>query len=243
MHVKINLMTQQKIKVCIVIPAYNEAKVIKSVIKQIFLQTNSSKFDYSIVVVNDGSTDKTTEEVRSGGAKVITHILNFGAGGATATGLSYANQNNFDYAVTMDADGQHLPSDVLKGVSLAHESDVDLLIGSRLINTEGMSRVKILGNRGLSFITKVLFGINVTDSQSGLRIFSKRALNELRWKTSGYEFCSEMLWRAKQIKLSISEYPIQAIYTEYSKAKGQNNWNAINIVKSLIKRRIVEIFE
>jgi hypothetical protein len=106
-----------------------------------------------------------------------------------------------------------------------------------------MSKSKVIGNKGLGAITYILFGIDSTDSQSGLRIFSRRALESLRWKTSGYEFCSEMLWRAKQQKLRISEYPIQAIYTDYSKSKGQNNWNGINIIKSLIRRRIVEIFE
>jgi len=98
-----------------------------------------------------------------------------------------------------------------------------------------------LGNKGLSVITYVLFGINVTDSQSGLRVFSKQSLDKLRWKTSGYEFCSEMLWRAKQQHLTIREYPIKAVYTEYSMSKGQNNWNAINIIKSLLKRRILEL--
>jgi len=92
-------------------------------------------------------------------------------------------------------------------------------------------------------VTNLLFGVKVTDSQSGLRVFSKKALSELKWKTSGYDFCSEMLWRAKQAKLTIGEYPIKAIYTDYSKGKGQNNWNAVNIIKSLIRRRIVEIFE
>jgi hypothetical protein len=146
-------------------------------------------------------------------------------------------------AATMDADGQHDARDVAKGFSVLAKKDVDLLIGSRLINSQGMSRVKILGNKGLSLITHILFGIDSTDSQSGLRIFSRRALESLRWETSGYEFCSEMLWRAKQIGLTIDEYPIKAIYTDYSKAKGQNNWNALNIVKSLVKRRITEMFE
>jgi hypothetical protein len=75
-----------------------------------------------------------------------------------------------------------------------------------------------------------------------LRIFSKKALDRLKWKTSGYEFCSEMLWRAKQQGLSIKEYPIRAIYTEYSQSKGQDNWNAVNIIKSLLKRRLMELF-
>lgn len=123
------------------------------------------------------------------------------------------------------------------------KTQADLLIGSRLIDSTGMSRIKILGNKGLSLITHLLFGINVTDSQSGLRIYSKNAIKNLSWKSTGYEFCSEMIWRAKQAKMTIGEYPIQAIYTDYSRAKGQNNWNAINIVKRLFKQRLVELFE
>ena len=231
------------LKVCVVIPAYNESSVIKDVVKDIHATLKKTDMEYEVIVVNDGSKDDTTKQAQAGGATVIDHILNSGAGGATATGLSYAHQNNFDFAVTMDADGQHLSEDVVNGLHLAKKGDVDLLIGSRLIDTTGMSRVKVLGNKGLSFVTGILFGVNVTDSQSGLRIFSKKTLSQLRWKTSGYEFCSEMLWRAKQLRLSISEYPIKAVYTDYSKAKGQNNWNAVNIVKVLVKQRIVEIFE
>jgi glycosyltransferase involved in cell wall biosynthesis len=230
-------------KVCVVIPAYNEESVIKSVVKDIIRQLKAESIAFEVVVVNDGSKDNTSLEAKLGGARVINHILNSGAGGATATGLSYANQNGFDFAVTMDADGQHMPEDVITGIQIAQKDATDLLIGSRLIDTKGMSKVKILGNKGLSTITGFLFGIYVTDSQSGLRIFSRKALESLRWKTSGYEFCSEMLWRAKQLNLIISEYPIKAVYTDYSKTKGQNNWNAINIVKSLIRRRVVEIFE
>jgi glycosyltransferase involved in cell wall biosynthesis len=198
-------------------------------------------FTCDVVVVNDGSKDTTASEAVKGGAKVIDHILNSGAGSATATGLSYAMQSGYDAAATMDADGQHAPEDVIRGFKKLYKDGGDLLIGSRLIDTQGMSRVKVLGNKGLSLITYILFGIKSTDSQSGLRVYSRRALEQLKWKTSGYEFCSEMLWRANQLHLIIDEYPIQAIYTEYSKSKGQNNWNAINIVKSLLKRRISEL--
>lgn len=230
-------------KIAVIIPAYNEASVIRDVVHGVTEEFKNTSYDFEIVVVNDGSKDDTANEARKGGAFVIDHILNSGAGGATATGLSYANQNGFDVAATMDADGQHLPADVLKGFRELEKTNADLLIGSRLIDSKGMSRVKVLGNKGLSLITYLLFGIESTDSQSGLRIFSRNSLEQLRWKTSGYEFCSEMLWRAKQLGLTVNEYPIKAIYTDYSKAKGQNNWNALNIVRSLVKRRIVEMFE
>lgn len=229
-------------KVCLVIPAYNEASIIGDVIKELHDTFSKSSYDYEIVVIDDDSKDNTIKRATEAGAHVIEHILNTGSGGSTATGLSYAQQSGFDIAATLDADGQHQAEDVIKGVRLLIKNGDDLLIGSRLINTDGMSKVKILGNRGLSFITFLLFGVSVTDSQSGLRIFSRNALDQLSWKTSGYEFASEMLWRAKQLGLIIGEYPIKAIYTDYSTAKGQNNWNALNIVKSLAKRRLRELF-
>ena len=232
-------------RVCVVVPAYNEATVIGEVVKsarEVFLKSKKA-YDIDIVVVNDGSKDKTASEAKKGGAIVINHILNSGAGSATLTGLAYARQHNYDIAATMDADGQHAPDDVLEGIKSIDQGNADLLIGSRLIDSRGMSKIKVLGNKGLSLFTYLLFGINVTDSQSGLRIFSRRAIDGLQWKSTGYEFCSEMIWRAKQARMNVSEYPIKAIYTDYSKAKGQNNWNAINIVKRLCKQRIAEIFE
>lgn len=229
-------------KVAFVIPAYNEEKTIADVISGLNKELKDSKYKFEIIVINDGSKDNTVKKASQAGATVIQHILNTGSGGATATGLSYAQQNGFDFAVTLDADGQHRPVDAIEGVNVAQKGNVDLLIGSRLINSQGMSKVKIFGNQGLSFITFLIFGVSVTDSQSGLRVFSKQALEKLKWKTSGYEFCSEMLWRAKQLNLKIDEFPIKAIYTDYSKSKGQNNWNAFNIIKSLLKRRIVEVF-
>lgn len=234
--------TTKKQRVCFVLPAYNEGQVIAEVIRNLRSGLKHVGFEYQIVVVDDGSKDNTAEQAAGAGAHVIRHILNVGSGGATATGLSYAQQNGFSVAATLDADGQHTPDDVIKGVELMLAGEPDLLIGSRLIDSRGMSNVKVLGNRGLSFITFLTFGVNVTDSQSGLRIFSKKALDCLKWKTSGYEFCSEMLWRAKQQGLKITEYPIQAVYTDYSVSKGQNNWNAINIIKSLIQRRVMELF-
>ena len=234
---------EKTLRVCVIIPAYNEAAVIGSVVNDAIKHVKKSKLRIDVVVINDGSSDDTSAIASTNGATVIDHILNIGVGSATAAGLSFARQNNYDIAATMDADGQHAIQDVLKGISKLHADKTDLLIGSRLIDSNGMSRTKVIGNKGLSFITYLLFGISSTDSQSGLRIYSRETLMQLKWKTSGYEFCSEMLWRAKQMDLTIDEYPIQAIYTKYSKGKGQNNWNAINIVKSLLKRRITEMFE
>jgi glycosyltransferase involved in cell wall biosynthesis len=229
----------KRLRVCVVIPAYNEGRVIREVIRAAKSAFKKSSHEIDVVVVNDGSKDDTSTEAAKGGAIVIDHILNSGAG------LSYANQRGYDIAATMDADGQHDPKDILHGIDEIIDQQSDLLIGSRLIHTSAkdMSLLKRIGNWGLSVFTMLLFGAYTTDSQSGMRIYSRRALEQLRWKTSGYEFCSEMIWRANQLGLTIGEYPIQVIYTDYSKAKGQNNWNGVNILKSLIRRRLTEIFE
>ena len=178
-------------KVCVIVPAYNEGPVIAEVInvaKKSF--SKNKRYNIDIVVINDGSKDSTAAEVKKTGTPVIDHILNSGAGGATLTGLSYAHQKGYDIVATMDADGQHAPEDVLEGIRQLDKQKVDLLIGSRLIDSEGMSKTKVLGNKGLSFITKLLFGVNVTDSQSGLRMYARAAIDKLEWKTTGYEFCS-----------------------------------------------------
>ena len=231
-------------RVCVIIPAYNEAAVISDVIRDTIHELKKTTYDYEVVVVDDGSSDQTEINAKKAGATVIRHILNSGAGGATSTGLRYAQTEGFEIAATMDADGQHLPSDLIKGFDMmSKREETDLLIGSRLIDSGDMTSIKRIGNKGLSLITFILFGINSTDSQSGLRLFSRRAIDQLEWRSSGYEFCSEMLWRASQLGLVIDEYPIRAVYTDYSKSKGQSNWNAVNIIKSLLRRRITEMFE
>ena len=226
--------------VAVIIPAYNESTVIIGVIEGITEELDGLTF--KIIVIDDGSRDQTAALAKSAGATVVSHILNSGSGAATSTGLRYAAMNDFDYAATIDADGQHRPEDLRAIIIRLQESDhPDLVVGSRLIDSTGMSTVKSCGNKGLSFVTKTLFGIGVTDSQSGLRGFSKKTLHSINLRSQGYEFCSEMLWRAKQKKLTVTEIPIKAIYTDYSKGKGQSNWNAFNIVSTLIRHRLLEV--
>ena len=235
-------MLLQKRTVAVVIPAYNEAFIINEVVTSVQQALEQAEIAHEVLVIDDGSTDDTARLAEAAGAHVLRHLYNTGCGGATATGLRYAKRHNFEISATFDADGQHCPNDLVLGIYAQRRNHADLLIGSRLINSAGMPLVKVLGNKWLSLITYYLFGIQVTDSQSGLRIFSHNALHRLTWKTYGYGFSSELLWRAKQKKLIIGEFPIKAVYTDYSIQKGQNNWNSIIIIQSLIKWRILELF-
>ncbi|MEI6237839.1 MAG: glycosyltransferase family 2 protein, partial [Candidatus Saccharibacteria bacterium] len=218
----------------IVIPAFNESSSIQQVLSN--LPNSINNYGCQIIVVNDGSTDNTADIVTQyKNIILINHLLNSGAGAATRTGLDYARQLGCEFVATMDSDGQHDINDVIKLFNYAfNHPAVDLIIGSRLINSKGMPWYRVLGNKGLSFFTFLVFGIFVTDSQSGLKVFNKKALVSIKFYSNNYAFCSEILWQAHKKQFKIKELPIKAIYSEYSKSKGQSNWNGFNIVRQML---------
>lgn len=228
-------------RLAFVIPAYNEAVTIASVLDSLPGTTPDVLIEK--VVVDDHSQDATAALARSEGATVINHLFNAGSGAATATGLAYARQQGFHYAVTVDADGQHTGEDCRRVMEAILDDDADLVIGSRLIDVDGMPPSRVFGNRALSFFTAALFGVRITDSQSGLKGFSRRALETIEIRSPGYEFCSEIIWRAKQQRLVVREVPIRAVYTEYSLAKGQRSSNGSVIVRNLVKRKMMEFLD
>lgn len=225
-------------KIGLVIPAYNEATAIGDVLKS--LPKKIKDYDVLTVVINDGSTDETAQVVANfKSVTLINHILNSGAGAATRTGINYVKSQGCSTVITLDADGQHHIEDVLKIAEHSIDSTSDLIIGSRLIATQGMPWYKVVGNKGLSFITFLIFGVFVTDSQSGLKALNQNALDKIKFHINDYAFCSEIIWQAHKNKLKIEEIPIKAIYTDYSVSKGQSNWNGFNIVGHMLKRRFM----
>lgn len=226
----------------IIIPSYNEGKVIHGVLQNIISETKANKiYKIDIVLVNDGSSDDTENLVQNLPVSVVSHLVNMGSGAATRTGLEYAKRNNYDFAVSIDADGQHSPKDLMNVIKKLVDDDYDLVIGSRLLNTKGMPAHRILGNKLLNIVTRILFGVAVTDSQSGLKAFSRKSIEQIEIRSNGFEFCSEIVWRAKQNNLKITEIPIEAIYTDYSLQKGQNNINALRIIKNLVRQKMREV--
>jgi glycosyltransferase involved in cell wall biosynthesis len=164
-----------------------------------------------------------------------------GSGAATRTGLEFAKRNNYKYAVTIDADGQHSPKDLIKIINKLSSSKSDLVIGSRMIKPGKMPVHRKFGNNLLSAITTIFMGVRVADSQSGLKGFSRDAIEKIDIKTNGFEFCSEILWKANNAKLDIVEIPIKTIYTRYSLSKGQSSINALRIIKSIIIQKLRDV--
>ncbi len=219
---------KKRLKTYIVMPAYNEEKSIGKVLKD--LKRAGYK---NIVVVDDGSKDKTSEIAKRENAIVLRHLINRGLGGALGTGIAAALKKDADIIVTFDADGQHAVSDIKKLTEPIKKKQAEIVIGSRLMNSKGMPLIRRIGNWELNFVTYLLFGIFVTDSQSGLRAFSRNAAEKIDIQTNTMEVSSEIIKEIKEKKLKLKEVPIKAIYTEYSLKKGQKFLNGFRIIQKL----------
>ncbi len=210
----------------ILIPAYNEAPVIGDVVRALPATLGGiGRIDR--IVVDDGSRDGTAAEARNAGATVLRHPVNRGVGVATATGLAAARQLDTDLVVTMDADGQHDPADLPRLLAPLIAGQADLVVGTRLLEPAGMPAIRRIGNQLMNAILHVGWGIETTDSQSGYRAYSRSAVQRLHLTTGGFEICTEILYAAKQAGLTLAEVPVKTIYTDYSKAKGQNPITAV----------------
>lgn len=232
-----------KEKIYIVLPAYGEGKVIQKVIQSI------KKEGYSnIIVVDDGSPDDTFKKALSSGAITIQHTINRGKGAATQTGLDAAKLLNADIVVTMDSDGQHDPKDISKLISPIINNKADVVIGSRMIENKGMPKSRIFMNNIANLVTYLFFGLMVSDSQSGLRAYSNKAINSVYTYLDRYEFESEMIGQIKRAKLRVAEVPIKVIYSDYSlnKYKHHTNFtsqgllNGIKMVIRLIENSLIK---
>lgn len=164
-------------KVLIIIPAYNESGNIERVVNN--LKKNFSKYDY--VVINDGSTDNTAEICVKNKYNLVSLPINLGIGGCVQTGFKYALKYNYDVAVQMDGDGQHLPEEVAKLLEPIEKDEADFVIGSRFITKEGFqsSFMRKCGIRFLSHIIKICSGKRIKDTTSGFRAINKKALEIL----------------------------------------------------------------
>lgn len=223
-------------KYLVIVPAFNEAPIIYQTLVGLKKTVQSTgKFD--IIVIDDGSTDETRSEAKKAGITVVRHRLNRGLGGALSTGIEFAKRHEYDLAVTFDADGQHNPADVLKAIKPIEEGRADVVIGSRTTSQKGrMPWDRVLLNWGSNLLTWVLFGVWTTDSQSGFRAFSKHALQVIELKTERMEVSSEFFAEIKKHHLKVMEIPITVIYTDYSRKKGQDNLNALNVFAKLLLR-------
>jgi UDP-N-acetylglucosamine---dolichyl-phosphate N-acetylglucosaminyltransferase len=220
----------------IVIPAYNEERTVAEVV------SSAVKVADRVVVVDDGSRDKTSVMARQAGALVVRHAINRGLGAALGTGIETANRLSAEAVVTMDADGQHRTEDAARIFDRLAKGDVDFVLGSRMKKGDESGNMpihRVLFNFIGNLLTFLLFGVWVTDSQSGLRGLSQKAVRSIELRTNGMEVSSEFIKEIKDRHWRFDEIPIKAIYTDYSLSKGQSFFVGVKTAFKLIYRRFI----
>lgn len=218
----------------IVIPAYNESSTLAGVLKG--LKTAGYK---NTLVVDDGSKDDTLKIAEANAKVVVSHKVNRGLGGALGTGIEGALRMGAEYVVTFDADGQHDVHDLGVILKPLIEGDADAVIGSRLLNPEGMPWYRRAQNWIANLLTYILFGVWTTDSQSGFRAFNRKAAGAISIRTNRMEVSSEIIREIGQHGLRYMEVPIKAIYTDYSLSKGQNIFVGVKTLAKLVLHRLM----
>lgn len=224
-------------KAVVILPAFNESAVIFKVLKSLPRRIKGIK-KVEVVVVDDGSLDSTKDEALKAGVNVVSHLINRGVGAATKTGIHWAIKKKADLIITFDADNQHYPEDIPRVIKPIIKNKADLVIGTRFKRKQHIPTDRFILNWFANLATLFLFGVFSTDSQSGFRAMSKKAMDLVDFKSDRMEFSSEILTEAKKNNLKVAEVPIRVRYTDYSRTKGQKNTNAFPI----FTRFLVKLF-
>ncbi|HOK55838.1 MAG TPA: glycosyltransferase family 2 protein [bacterium] len=193
--------------ILVIIPAYNEEKAIGKILKEL------KKYFKNILVIDDGSIDRTKEIVQKEKVLLISHITNKGKGEALKTGFKYAIEKNFPAVITMDGDGQHLPEETLKFVEeYRKKTKIGILIGKRSIFSQSMPLIRRITNLSMSFLISILSFQWIPDTQCGFRLIKTDTLKKIKLYTSHFETESEILIKAGCKGIRIKSLPIKTIY-------------------------------
>jgi glycosyltransferase involved in cell wall biosynthesis len=191
----------------ILIPAYNEADTITAVIER----ARAKVPELELVVVDDGSSDATSSLVKQLGVTVLIHPFNLGYGAALQTGYRYALDHSYDYAVQIDADGQHLPEEIVRLAAPVVNDTVDIALGSRFHDASSyeMPALKRMGSMWFGWLVRVTAGLHVTDPTSGMQALSRRALHLYASELFPSDYPdADVLVFAKRHGLRIEEVPV-----------------------------------
>lgn len=197
--------TQQ---ISVILPAYNEEIPIGSMVHLTRLYADK------VIVIDDGSSDRTAEVARRAGAEVIVHEVNKGKGKALKTGFEIALFLGADIIVTMDSDGQHNPAEIPKLVAPIIEGEAEMVNGSRYLNSleKNTPAYRRIGQTILDKFTNIHSGLKITDSQSGFRAFAASTIEKFRFNAQGMAIESEMLTDAGNAGLRVKEVGIGVRY-------------------------------
>ena len=219
----------------VILPAYNEATRIQPVIEAI------AQKGYNMVIVNDGSSDNTLEVIKESKKKypnnihLFSLIINRGVGVATQTGFDAVFKFNPKYVVSMDSDGQHSPDDLDNVIRPLVSGEAQAVIGVRPLKDMPFSRN--FANSVMNLLTRIFYGVKVSDSQTGFRAITAEALSKININAQGYLISSEFIREVNDNDIPFAEVPIETIYTPETQAKGTNVKEAFKILLQMIKHQ------
>lgn len=218
----------------IVIAAFNEAKAIGDVVREL-------RAHYpNVVVVDDGSRDDTQFRALEGGATVLRHVINRGQGAALQTGIAYALRQGARFIVTFDADGQHRPEDIPALVTPIARGEVEFCLGSRFLehSQEVPARRRMLLSGAVIF-TRVTSGMRLSDAHNGFRAMSRATAERIDLKLDRMAHASEIIDQLRASGLPYREVPVLIRYTAYSMAKGQRSSAALRVAFDYLIGRVL----
>jgi glycosyltransferase involved in cell wall biosynthesis len=193
-------------KICILIPAHNEAKTIADVVRQV----RAKGFD--VLVVDDGSSDNSASLARTAGATVLINFKNQGKGFSLQRGFDYIISRDYDALITMDADGQHAIEDLDGFVDLFNAHKPDVICGNRMTDHKGMPWVRLVTNKIMSGLISLVCRQKIHDSQCGYRLIRSEVLRNVQLSSSAFEIESEVLIKSSKKHYRIASVPVKTIY-------------------------------
>ncbi len=193
-------------KICILIPAYNEARTIADVVKYV----RGKGLD--VLVVDDGSSDHSAELAKEAGAVVLVNFKNQGKGFSLQRGFDYIISRDYEALITMDADGQHAVEDLDRFIAFFNAKKPDVICGNRMQNYKGMPFIRLLTNKIMSGLISLVCRQKVYDSQCGYRLIRCEVLRNVQLSSSAFEIESEVLIKASKRRYRIASVPVKTIY-------------------------------
>lgn len=192
----------------ILIPSYNEIRTIGGIVRELKAKS------LSVCVVDDGSSDGTFEEAQDAGAFVIRHDKNQGKGASLRDGFEHALKGAFTAVLIMDADGQHLVSDVDNFFKKMDMSGADIVIGNRMSDTSLMPVSRKLTNKFMSYLISKICQRRIPDTQCGFKLIKRNVLENIKLDSSNYEIESELLLKAAKKGFKIESVPVKTVYED-----------------------------
>jgi len=223
----------KELRACVLIPTYNNSATLSAVIRDVAQYTDQ------VIVVNDGSTDNTAELLQNFPLlQIITQPVNKGKGSALRTGFDYARKRGYQYAITIDSDGQHFAKDLYKFLKKATENPGAIIIGARNMDQEAVPGKSSFGNRFSNFWFRIETGIILPDTQSGYRLYPLQPLQNIHFFTRRFEFEIEVLVRAAWMGIDIVSVPVTVYYapreTRVSHFRPLKDFTRISILNTFL---------